>query len=98
MYHQKLVCCVKVGGKVLRESGDSVNIPFGSEYSILLKNLNSVRIQAKVFIDGQDATEGTWSTIWDFTPAGQFRLRDLPGGRVPLTLATLAIMSRTRPA
>jgi hypothetical protein len=63
MYHQKLVACVKVDGKILRESGDSVSIPFGSEYSILLKNLNTVRVQVKVSIDGTEATEGTWLVI-----------------------------------
>jgi hypothetical protein len=63
VYHQKLVACIKVNGKVLREIGDTVTLPFGSEYSILLKNLNSVRVQAKVYVDGQDATEGTWLVI-----------------------------------
>src|ERR1019366_10613281 len=28
-----------------------------------LKNLNSVRIQAKVWVDGKDATEGTWLIV-----------------------------------
>ncbi len=63
VYSQKLVACVKVNGQILRESGDSVSIPFGSEYSILFKNLNSVRVQVKVSIDGKDATEGTWLVI-----------------------------------
>lgn len=63
MYQNKLVAAVKVNGKVLRETGDSVTIPFGSEYSLLLKNLDSVRIQVKVSIDGKDATEGTWLII-----------------------------------
>jgi hypothetical protein len=63
MYSQKLVACVKVDGKILRESGDSVTIPFGSEYSVLIKNLNSVRVQVKVSVDGQDATEGTWLIV-----------------------------------
>jgi len=62
-YSNKLVACVKVNGQILRDSNFTVTIPYGSEYSILLKNLNSVRIQAKVFIDGQDATEDTWLVI-----------------------------------
>lgn len=53
MYNQKLVCVVKVDGKVLREDGDTVHIPFGSEYSIFLKNLNSVKCQVKIDIDGK---------------------------------------------
>jgi hypothetical protein len=60
VYHQKLVACIKVNGQVLRESDSTVSIPFGSEYSILLKNLNSKRVQVKVHVDGTDATDGTW--------------------------------------
>ena len=56
MYSKKLVACVKVNGKILREDGDIVTLPFGSEYSILLKNLDSVRMQVRIFIDGKDAT------------------------------------------
>lgn len=56
MTHKKnFVCAVKVNGKVLRESSDSVELPFGSEYSILLKNLDSVRVQARITIDGSEA-------------------------------------------
>ncbi len=57
MYQSKLAAAIKVGGKVLRESGNTVTLPFGSEYSVFLKNMNSVRVLAKVEIDGQDATE-----------------------------------------
>lgn len=63
VYKKNLVACVKVGGKILRESSDRVILPFGSEYSLLLKNLDSVRVQVKVSIDGQEATEGTWLVI-----------------------------------
>src|SRR5271157_4610433 len=63
VYHQKLVACIKVNGQVLRESDNSVSIPFGSEYSVLLKNLNSKRVQVKVSVDGTDATDGTWLII-----------------------------------
>lgn len=63
VYHQKVVAAVKVSGKVLRENQGEVILPFGSEYSILIKNLNSVRIKAKVSVDGQDATEGTWLVV-----------------------------------
>jgi hypothetical protein len=63
VYRNRFVAAIKVGGKVLRETSDSVSIPFGSEYSILLKNLNSVRAQVKVSVDGKDATEGTWLIV-----------------------------------
>lgn len=60
MYSKKVAAAIKVNGKVLRENGDKVILPFGSEYSVLVKNLNSVRIKFKVSVDGQEATEGTW--------------------------------------
>ena len=58
MYNQKLVASVKANGKVLREFKDTVYINFGSEYSILLKNLNTVRAVVNVFIDGENAVPG----------------------------------------
>lgn len=63
VYQNKLVAAIKVAGQILRENGSSVVLPFGCEYSILLKNLNSVRVQVKVSVDGKDATEGTWLVI-----------------------------------
>lgn len=59
MYSDKLVIAVKHNGRVLRENGDTVHIPFGSEYSLFIKNKNSVRALVRVEIDGQDATEST---------------------------------------
>lgn len=59
MYKNKTVVAIKCGGKILRESGDTVTLPFGSEFSILLKNLHSVRSVVTVSVDGQVATEGT---------------------------------------
>jgi hypothetical protein len=55
MHKKNFVVAIKVGGKVLRESSDRVSLPFGSEYSVLLKNLDTVRMQAKIDIDGQEA-------------------------------------------
>jgi len=55
-YKKNFVTAIKVGGKILRESNDCVELPFGSEYSILLKNLDSVRMQARISIDGKEAT------------------------------------------
>lgn len=59
MYAEKMATSIKVAGKVLRESGDTVALPFGSEYSLFFKNLNSVRALVKVEIDGVDVTGGT---------------------------------------
>lgn len=54
MYNNKLVASLKANGKILREFKDTVYCPFGAEYSILLKNLNTVRALVHVFIDGED--------------------------------------------
>jgi hypothetical protein len=59
MYSQKFATAIKVAGKVLRENGETVALPFGAEYAIHLKNLNSVRALVSVEIDGVDATGGT---------------------------------------
>lgn len=58
VYNNKFVVVVKSKGRVLREQGDTVYIPFGSEYSLLLKNLNSRAAVAKVAVDGSDTLEG----------------------------------------
>lgn len=59
MYSNRFVVAVKVNSQILRENGETVALPFGSEYSIFLKNLNTLRSQVKVSVNGQDATEGT---------------------------------------
>jgi len=58
MYNQKMVACLKANGKVLRENGDEIYIPFGSEYSVYLKNLNSRRAIVNISIDGVDVAPG----------------------------------------
>ena len=58
MYESKLAAAIKVKGKVLREFKDTVYVPFGSEYSILLKNLHTTRAVVNVYIDGDDMVPG----------------------------------------
>jgi hypothetical protein len=58
MYSDKFVAVVKCQGKILREMNDVVHLPFGSEYSILLKNLGSRRALVKIEIDGREVTGG----------------------------------------
>ena len=58
MYSNKLVASLKANGKILREFKDTVYCPFGAEYSILIKNLNTVRAIVNVFIDGEDMVPG----------------------------------------
>jgi len=59
MYNDKLVVAVKAQGKILREHKDTALMPFGTEYSILIKNKNTVRALVRVEIDGTDVTGGT---------------------------------------
>ena|SRR5271167_592718 len=59
----KVVACVKVDGKILREDKNVVTLPFGSEYSVFVKNLNASRVKIKVSVDGTDATSGTWLVV-----------------------------------
>ena len=58
MYASKLAVAVKHRGKALQEFGETIYLPFGSEYSLLIKNLNTVRAAVKVKIDGVDVTQG----------------------------------------
>lgn len=58
MYENKLVCALKVDGKVLREIKDTVYLPFNSEYTILLKNLNTVKCLVSLELDGRDVGGG----------------------------------------
>lgn len=58
MYKDRFVVAVKVGGSILREKNGVVYLPFGSEYSLLLKNLESRKSSIKISIDGQDVMNG----------------------------------------
>ena len=59
MYNNKLAVALKSAGKVLREFKDEVYVPFGNEYSVYIKNMNSVRALVKVSVDGVDVGDGT---------------------------------------
>lgn len=58
MYSNKLVASLKANGKILREFKDTVYIPFGSEYSFLLKNLHTQRAVVNIFVDGDNVVDG----------------------------------------
>src|SRR5271165_3710603 len=64
-YSHNFVATVKVGGKILRENSNVVAVPFGAEYSIYLKNQNSVRAIVRVSIDGKPISDvaGGWFII-----------------------------------
>lgn len=57
MYNEKFVATIKVNGKILRENKSDVFLPFGSHYSILLKNLNTIACKVNIFIDGSQVAE-----------------------------------------
>lgn len=58
MYKNKLAVAIKHNGKILRENKDIVHLPFGSEFSVLVKNLNSRRVKFALHIDGTDVLDG----------------------------------------
>jgi len=57
-YKNNFVVAVKHQDKILREKDGVIMLPFGSEYSILLKNLDSRKAVVKVSIDGKDVLCG----------------------------------------
>ena len=56
-YKDNFVVEVKCNGKILRVKDDAVYLPFGSEYTLYLKNLNSQRASVNVSIDGEDVLD-----------------------------------------
>lgn len=58
VYKNDFVAIISVNGKILREQNGSVELPFGSDYSIRLKNLESRKARVKVSIDGKDVLNG----------------------------------------
>lgn len=58
VYVNKFVVAVKHRGKVLRDSNGIVRLPFGADYSLMLKNKNSVKALVDVEVDGKDVLDG----------------------------------------
>jgi hypothetical protein len=63
MFNNDFVGVVVNRGKIMRETKNSlgenvVNLPFGSEYAVRLKNLNTVKSVVDVEIDGVSAASG----------------------------------------
>lgn len=59
MFKNDFVAVVKANGKILREDGSTVLIPFGCEYSLYMKNLRAQKAQVSVTIDGVDVLNGS---------------------------------------
>ena len=64
MYDNKMIVVVKINGKILREINNTVYIPFGSEYSLSFKNLESRKASVKIFIDGVSVLENNSLIIY----------------------------------
>ena len=58
-YKDQFVAEVKSNGRILRIKDGAVYLPFGSEYTILLKNLNSKRAAINISIDGEDVLDNS---------------------------------------
>lgn len=58
MYNQQFVVSIKCNGKIMREHGDEVYLPFGTEYSILMKNLSNRKASVKIWVDGENLFDG----------------------------------------
>ncbi len=59
MYKRNFVVVVKCNGAILRErEGGTVYLPFGSQYSILLKNKHVRKASVSIEVDGKDVLNG----------------------------------------
>ena len=61
-YNEKFAVAVRCKGKILREINEggynAVRLPFGSDYSLRLKNLNTKDAVISISIDGKDVLDG----------------------------------------
>jgi len=57
MYSNGHVVAVQVNGKTVNDSNGKVLLPFGVEYSLMLKNRNDRKVVARVYIDGEEVTK-----------------------------------------
>lgn len=58
MYKENFITVVKNNNKILREDSGKVLLPFGAEYSILMKNKNSSKVVVDVEVDGKNVLDG----------------------------------------
>ena len=57
VYFEKMVASLKVNGKFIRSENDTIKLPFGAQYEIYLKNMESRDALVKISIDGKDALD-----------------------------------------
>ncbi len=58
MYKNNFVVVIKYDGRILREIDGEVSLPFGSQYSILLKNKDSKKALVDIEVDGENVLTG----------------------------------------
>jgi hypothetical protein len=58
VYRDQFIVAIRCNGQILREDIDTVNLPFGSNYEILLKNISTRKSQVQISIDGTDVLDG----------------------------------------
>lgn len=58
MFKNNFVVSIKSNGKFFKENEDDIHVPFNTEYSIYLKNLESRDAVVNVNIDGKDVLDG----------------------------------------
>lgn len=58
MFRNNMIVSIKSNSKFLKEDGEHVRLPFGSEYSIYMKNQNETDALVSITIDGQDVLSG----------------------------------------
>jgi len=58
VFKDNFVAVVVCGGRILRELDGAVTLPFGSDYSLKLKNMESRKALVDVSIDGDDVLNG----------------------------------------
>jgi hypothetical protein len=68
--------CIKVKNKVMREHNSTIYLPFGSDFTIFLKNHNSVRASVKIKIDGEDILNGSSLIVNAFSELNLERFLD----------------------
>lgn len=83
MYKNNLVLSIKVADKFLKETNDTVYMPFLSEYSVFIKNKNNRKARVWVEIDGKDVLNGNTLIInpFDSIDLERFLENDLNNGR-----------------
>ncbi len=93
MHSNKLVVTLRgPNGKFLRELGDKTYVPFGSEYSIYIKNLNSVKAVVSFEIDGKKPRKDSFIVY----PNDIFELKSDDDNRAFKFIAKTANISKHR--